>query len=137
MTSFILRVVAYHGEPKLVGNVPTRDSVQLDVSFDDCEVVNDPANPSSVVEVTDENSTNSSSSYTLDQLVDDFEDEYECKVNIEEPTLEELKTATDQTVIHEFNIFEPSWPSKEEAEDIIGDLKVRLEDWINGYPTGR
>ena len=143
MTSFILRVVAYHGEPKLINNVPTRDSVHCDTPFIAAQIVNDPEHPASVVEVTTEHSTTgSSSSYTLDQLIDDFEDEYECKVNLEEPeqiVFKSRSSISDQTetVIHEFNIFEPAWPSKEEAEDVIGDLKIRLEDWIEGYPTGR
>jgi len=133
MTSFVLKIVAYHGEPKIVNNVPVRKSVELTQRFVSAEIVNDPADPLTVIEVADTHFPKNSmtSSYSLDQLIDDFEDEYDCKVNIEE------LSEQPEVPVHEFNVFEPSWSDESEANDIINDLNVRLTDWITGHPTGQ
>ena len=40
-------------------------------------------------------------------------------------------------LVYEFDVFEPNWPEKDEAEDVINDLSRRIVDWVNGFPAGR
>lgn len=129
MEGFIIRVTAYYGEPKLLGNLPTRAGMSHDEPVQKSEIVNDPNNE----QVVDLGADGGKSSYTLDQLVSDFEDEYGCKVNFGD----EVDSLKDGTRVHEFDVFEPSWPEQEEAQDVMDDLTSRLVDWTNGYPTGR
>lgn len=135
MDGFILRVTAHHGEPKLVGNLPVRAGISVDTPVAAADVINVPS--SFVVKDLDAtwpSPERNSSTYGIDKLIDDFQDEYGCKVaygeEIDPPT-------KDATVVHEFDVFEPSWPEDAEAEDVIVDLTRRLVDWVNGYPSGR
>ncbi len=131
----IIRITAYHGEPKLIGKLPTRSGVSTDTVVASSEIVNDLDGIDSCVRdlALASNDVNESpggtTEYTLDQLIDDFEDEFGCKVNFGDQN-------TDDGV-HEFDVFEPSWKDQTEAQDVIDSLTERLTDWVNGYPTGR
>lgn len=130
MNSFILRVTAHHGEPQLVGKIHVRAGITVDTPFTPAEIVNDP-HGTSVVDIADQEGK-SGSSYGIDQLINDFEDEYGCKVAYGEEI-----DPTGSADVREFDVFEPSWPEDTEAEDVVEDLTQRITDWINGYPTGR
>jgi hypothetical protein len=127
MSSFIFRVCAYHGEPvSMNGNgVHARSGLSIETPVAG-NIINDPAN--SVVHLAD----GSESGYDLDSLIDDFEDEYGCKV-----TFDENGKVVDGLKVYEFDVFEPSWDDDDEAKDVIDDLTERLTDWAEGYPTGR
>lgn len=130
MESFIVRVAAHYGEPKLLGTVPHCSGIVLDTPVDD--VVNSLKDFESMSEVVDHDCCGGLSDYTLDRLVEDFQDEYGCKVNIEvEPHV------SKSGLVYEFDVFEPNWPEKQEAEDVINDLTRRIVDFVNGYPAGR
>lgn len=127
MEGFVIRVTAYHGEPQQLCTVYVRSGISHDTPVANDSIVNDPGNEI----IVDLNYPTKTSDYTLDALLADFQDEYGCKVNYEEPVNKDgLKT-------FEFDVFEPSWPEKEETEDVIEDLSRRLVDWVQGYPTGR
>lgn len=130
MNGIILRVTSYHGEPQLISDLYVRAGVSHDVPITKEQIINHPDEPLTVVDVTG----SGAEIYTLDQLVDDFEDEYGCKITIEEPALGETKSGP---AIYEFNIFEPAWEDFAEAEDVLKDLAKRTSDWIVGYPAGR
>ena len=134
MDAFILRVTAYHGQPVTVGTVPTRATHSLDTPIASTRVVNDPNN--AVVKDLNYaspdvlNRPGGPSDYTLDKLISDFEDEYGCMVGEDEHL--------DGTApVFEFDVFDPSWDTGEEAKDVVEDLTERLVDWVEGYPTGR
>jgi hypothetical protein len=137
MEGFIIRVTAYHGEPRLLGTLPTRAGISRDTPVTNAEIVNDFDKQGSIVDLnyasTNLEKPGGSSDYNVDQLIDDFEDEYGCKVNFGD----EIDSLKDGTRVHEFDVFEPSWPDQEEAQDVIDDLTRRLKDWANGYPSGR
>ena len=128
MEGFLIRVKAYHGAPKVIGGVPTRSSVLQDTPVLLDDIVNEVDNEV----VLDLNNQSHESTYDLDTLIEDFQDEYGCKVNYENGELEGGKTR-----IYEFDVFEPSWPEKAAADDVINDLRDRLVDWVNGFPLGR
>lgn len=133
MTGLILSVSAYYGESCLVGKVYARSSVINHYVVPAEHIVNHPNNDS--VKDLDydttivANDTSQHVQYDILQLLTDFEDEYNCKVVLEEPT--SLGSNT-----YEFNIFEPAWADQEECEDVIHDLMQRLVDWVRGYPSG-
>jgi hypothetical protein len=129
MSSFIFRVCAHHGDPVTVGETPTRAGLCHDIPFAADRVVNDPNNDVIKDLVQDANAS-CTSEYDIGRLLEDFEDEYGCKVGTDE-------TARGETQVFEFDIFEPSWPDDDEAKDAIDDLAERLTDWVEGYPTGR
>lgn len=132
MESFIVRVAAHYGEPKVLGTVPCCSGIVLDTPIESKDVVNALKDFESQADVYDNAACGGRSDYTLDRLVADFQDEYGCKVNIEvEPHV------TKSGLVYEFDIFEPNWPEKDEAEDVINDLTRRIVDFVNGYPTGR
>ncbi len=135
MVGFIIKISAYHGDVVDTGTVPTRGSYSRELPIENKRIVNDPNNGyvrDLIYASTDVNSRpGGESDYTLDRLVDDFQDEYECKVGYEEG--QELNGFQ----IFEFDVFEPSWSTVEEAKDIIDDLMGRVVDWVEGYPTGR
>jgi hypothetical protein len=138
MQGFIIRVTAYHGEPKLIGNLPTRAGISQDTPLAPGEIVNDFDRQGSIVDLNYAShdvtaAPGGKSDYTVDNLIDDFQEEYGCKVNFGE----EIDSLKDGTRVHEFDVFEPSWPEAEEAQDVIDDLTERLRDWAAGYPTGR
>ena len=135
MNGFILRVTAHHGEPKLVGKLHVRACISVDTSIAPADAINDPT--SLVVkdlEAEWPSPERNNSTYNIDKLIDDFEDEYGCKIAYGEEINPPPK---DGTVVHEFDVFEPSWPENAEAEDVVEDLTSRLVDWVNGYPSGR
>lgn len=135
MNGFILRVTAHHGEPQLVNGLHVRAGMSVDTPVAAADVVNDP-NGTVVIDLdaTWPSPHRNNSTYGLDKLIDDFEDEYGCKVAFGEEINPEPK---DGNIVHEFDVFEPSWPESTEAEDVIDDLTERLVDWINGHPMGR
>lgn len=61
----------------------------------------------------------------LDEIVEGFEEDYGCKVSWDSQTHDGLP-------VYEFNVFEPSWPEQDEAQDVANDLSTRISDWING-----
>lgn len=125
MDGFIIRVAAHHGEPMQVGSAYARNGTSEDTPVKD--VVNDPRNDV----VLDIRGGSRESTYTLDDLIDDFQDEFRCKVNYEDTVNHDgLRT-------FEFDIFEPSWSKKSESKNVIEDLTARLIDWVSGYPSGR
>jgi len=128
MNGFIMRVCAYHGEPVTVGGLPVRAGYNHDEPVTKEKTTNDPINES----IRDLSNGGKESSYGILQLVEDFEDEYGCKVNFDDPP-----TAKEGNMVFEFDIFEPTWPTVQEAKDVIDDLTRRLVDWVEGYPTGR
>lgn len=129
MDGFIIRVSAYHGEPVSVGGLPTRAGYSHDTPVTKDRVVNDPINEV----VRDVGNDNQQSDYDLLALVEDFEDEYGCKViGFDSPL-----TMQDGVPVLEFDVFEPSWSNEEEAKDVIVDLTERVIDWCGGYPAGR
>jgi hypothetical protein len=134
MNGFILRITAHHGEPKLVGNLHVRAGISVDTPVASADVINDVTS----LEVKDLNAElrheNDREPYNVDDLIADFQDEYGCKIAYGEEIDPQAK---DGNVVHEFDIFEPSWPEPAEAEDVIEDLTRRLVDWVNGYPAGR
>lgn len=130
MNGFILRVTAHHGEPQLVGNVFVRPGISHDFPIAKTQIVNDPNNEQ-VFFVADVGAV--PMDYPLDQLINDFQEEYGCKVSYSPDEPGQL----DEMPVFEFDMFEPSWPTQEEAEDVITDLSDRLKDWVNGYPMGR
>jgi hypothetical protein len=131
MDGFILRVTAYSGEPVNVGGLPFRAGTSRDTPVTRDNVVNDPINE--VVRNLAVDGTESD--YELLNLIEDFEDEYGCKVNIDDPPT--LAEGTEGTTVFGFDIFEPAWADESEADDVTDDLTARLVDWCSGYPTGR
>ena len=128
MNAFILRVCAYHGKPVAMnGNgVHARQGLSVDVPVSN--VVNDPEGTETKdLTLPDRQQL---SGYDLDTLIEDFQDEYGCKVNYDDKNVDGLR-------VFEFDVFEPAWPDDEEAKDVIDDLAERLQDWVKGYPTGR
>lgn len=102
MNGFLLRVTAYYGQPISLDGIPIRRSVAHDeplpVGFRD------------------------SSSIDLEKVIDHFEGEYECKVNYGDSTV----TFDDGIPIRFFDVFEPSWLLRRDAEDVVNDLTARL-----------
>lgn len=115
MEGLVIRVTAYHGEPKLLGNIPYRAGSSHDTPVLRDDIVND--------------LEDMRTDYTVDDLIEEFQDEYGCKVNYEDGG-----NAEDGVVVYEFDIFEPSWPEKVEAENVRDDLAKRLVEWIQGQP---
>ena len=135
MQGFLIRVTAHHGDPQPVGRLPVRAGVSRDVPINNGCVVNWlDGNPTlkGDVQIVDLNHGSKRSDYDVDQLLGDFEDEYGCKVNYEEPD-----PSLTEVIIWEFDVFEPNWADQGEAQDVIDDLTERLKDWVFGYPTGR
>lgn len=129
MDGFIIRVSAYHGEPVTVGGIPTRAGYSHDTPVTKERIVNDPVNEV----VRDKGNDSQQSDYDLLALVDDFEDEYGCKVT----GFDDPPTMHDGATVFEFDVFEPAWPTMEEAKDVVDDLTERVIDWCEGYPAGR
>lgn len=128
MEGFVIRVAAYHGDPQKVGNVYTRSGISNETPLDNNLIVNE-LDKQVIIDLSN---PGQSSDYTLDALIEDFQDEYGCKVSYaaedtDDPSINTIK----------FDIFEPSWPEKEEAEDVVSDFTRRLVDWVHGYPSGR
>lgn len=66
----------------------------------------------------------------MDELVFDFEDEFQCTVAFDFPT----DPMPDGTQVHGFEVLEPSWSSAQEAACIVERLMGRLQAWVtNGY----
>lgn len=128
MQGLIFRVTAYHGEPVVIDGVYTRTGMSVDTPVSNELVINDPDNDV----IKDLGNGGKESDHTIDHLVDDFEDEYGCMVNI--PSYDPV---AGEPRIFEFDIFEPSWPDADEARDVIKNLTERLTEWATGYPTGR
>jgi hypothetical protein len=128
MSSYLVRVFAYHGIPVLVGNVHTRAGISRDTPVPEAQAVNGMSITDKVIDL---NYNGVLSEYMLDKLVEDFELEYKCKINFD------LDAPGDKNTVYEFDVFEPSWPSQELAQDVVDNLTERLVDWANGYPTGR
>ena len=133
MNSFIFRVCAYHGDPVVMnGNgLSARSGLSIDTIVSSDHIVNDPR----LTETRDValGGRGVESGYDIDTLIEDFEDEYGCKINYDF----DLHEGTKDPNTFEFDIFEPSWPDDDEAKDVIDDLTERLVDWAEGYPTGR
>jgi len=131
MNGFIFRVCAYHGEPVVMnGNgVHARSGLSTDTVIAADSIVNDPDN---AVIRDMAMPPGRESDYDIDALVNDFEDEYGCKVNHDSDC-----QIIDGLKVFEFDIFEPSWPDDDEAMDVVADLSDRLTDWARGYPTGK
>lgn len=127
MQAFIIRVAAYHGDPTPVGKVYARSGISHDTVIPLQDVVNDPGNEV----IIDHNNEDRTSDYDIDTLLADFQDEYGCKVNYGNPQIK------DGLNVFEYDVFEPSWPESDEAEDVIADLTRRLVEWVKGYPTGK
>lgn len=131
MDGFIVRVIAYYGEPVKVGGLPIRAGASRDTPLIDSDIVNDFDRQGSIVDLVG-GTPQKKSDYNVDQLIADFEDEYECKVNYDL----DKKVVRDGTEVHEFDVFEPSWSDQCSAQDVIDDLMERLTDWCKGFPTG-
>lgn len=128
MEGFIIRITAYHGDPKPIGKVYARSGVSHDTIVPVDDVVNDPNNDV----VLNKNYLSATSDYDIDALIADFQEEYGCKVSYAEPL-----PRGEGMQVFEYDIFEPSWPEQQEAEDVIDDLTRRLVNWVNGFPEGR
>lgn len=127
-----VRINAYYGEPRIVGGLHVRKSISYLVPLMKNEVINDPDMCPLFRPVDVSAGAQAESSYTLDCLIDDFENQHICKVNIEEPVV-----GSAQLNVHEFDVFEPSFNDREEAINVIDDLTDRICDWINGHPKGK
>lgn len=128
MEGFVIRVTAYHGDPKPIGKVYARSGISHDTVVPLEDVINDPNNDV----ILDRSCASQTSDYDIDALIADFQDEYGCKVSYPE-----VEARGEGLQVFEYDIFEPSWPDQEEAEDVIDDLTRRLVDWVSGYPAGR
>jgi len=113
-----------------MGTIYARAGVSHDTPIPEGEVVNDIDDDLAVVK--DKNGPGGVSDYLIDSLIDDFQDEYGCKVSYQTPGI-----VKDSFLVFEFDVFEPSWPEQQEAEDVIDELTRRLVDWVQGYPSGR
>jgi hypothetical protein len=135
MVGFLIRISTSHGEVVSEGTVPIRASYSRELPIVQSRIVNDPNNDTVrdlVYASTDVlNRPGGDSDYTLDRLIEDFQDEYECKVAYDDPM------QLNGFQVFEFNVFEPSWETVDEAKDVIDVLMDRLIDWIEGYPQGR
>jgi hypothetical protein len=133
MNSFIFRVCAYHGEPVAMnGNgIHARSGLSIDTIVPSEKVINDPTG-TETRDVT-LGGRGEESGYDVDTLIEDFQDEYGCKVHYDF----DLKEQADGPRVFEFDVFEPSWSNDDEAKEVIDDLIERLTDWTEGYPTGR
>ena len=131
MNGFIFRVSAHHGEPVIMNGCGVRNvtgiGVENPVMGD--QVTNDPDNPV----ITDLSNKGQECDYDIGALIADFEDEYGCKVNYDY----DINPRQGDIRVFEFDVFEPSWPSEDEAKDVVDDLSERLTDWAEGYPRGR
>lgn len=116
--NLVVRTCTYYGEPVAVNGLPTRSGYCRDVpakyeydgTFD------------MVVGL-------SLDVPKLTQLVEEFEDEYGCKVSFDDPALEE------GVWVYEFDVFEPSWPDKDAAREVVDELGDRLVAWFSGSQT--
>lgn len=134
LEGFIVRVTAYHGEPVLVGKLHHRPGISNDTPVIGSTIVNDFDRQETVIDLNAaERKLVQNPEYTVSDLIADFENEYECKVSFGD----EVDSTKDGTKVHEFDVFEPSWPTQEEAQAVIEDLTARLVDWAQGYPKGR
>jgi len=132
MNGFIFRVCAYHGEPiQMNGSgVRARSGLSVDAIIPADKVINDPHN----AVVKDMADKGKETDYDIGALVEDFQDEYGCKVNFDF----DIQSAPPGDIqAFEFDVFEPSWPDDDEAKDVIDDLLERLCDWAEGFPRGR
>lgn len=111
MPEFVLRVIAHYGSPVLVGNIPVRPGISFDFPVSDRELVNDP-----------------STELSLDELLENFQQEYRCKVNYSPDS----PVSMDGLPVFEFDVFEPTWPVLAMAQDVIEKLQERLIGWIRG-----
>lgn len=131
MNGFIFRVCAHHGEPIVMNGSGVRHvagiGVENPVTGD--QVTNDPDNPV----IKDLGNKGQECDYDIGALIADFEDEYGCKVNYDY----DINPRQGDIRVFEFDVFEPSWPSEDEAKDVVDDLSERLTDWAEGYPRGR
>lgn len=131
MNAFLFRVCAHHGEPVVVngGGVRIRCGLSVDVPVAVDKVVNDPNN----TVVKDSANGGKETDYDIGALIDDFQDEYGCKVNYDF----DISPPSGDVQVFAFDVFEPSWPDDDEAKDVIDDLVERLVDWAEGFPRGR
>jgi len=131
MNGFIFRVCAYHGEPVVLNGsgVPHRAGLSVETPITGDKVVNDPLNEI----VIDVANGHGKTDYDIAALIEDFQDEYGCKVNYQFDILE----PTNNPGVFEFDVFEPSWENEDEAKDVVDDLSDRLHDWAEGFPQGR
>jgi hypothetical protein len=110
MDSFIVRVTAYHGDPVLVGNIPTRAGISFDAW------VKDPVREPIDMDVN--------------ILLGIFERSHQCKVNFGD----EIDTVKEGTKVYEFDVFEPSCATSTQAQQVISDLSTVMVDWSRGLP---
>ena len=132
MNGFIFRVCAYHGEPVVMNTasgVRARKGLSVDTAVPGDKVVNDPNN----AVIKDVANKGKETDYDIGALIEDFQDEYGCKVNYDF----DIEPKDGELTVFEFDLFEPSWPDEDEAKDAIDDLLERLVDWAEGFPTGR
>lgn len=125
MDGFIIRVTAYHGEPVLLAGVHTRAGTSHDILVSGSDVVNDLTGDSTI---DASGMGESGSRRTLDDVVNDFECAYDCKVNFGD----EIDSMRDGTKVYEFDIFEPSYHVQSAAEEVMADLEERLTDFAHG-----
>jgi hypothetical protein len=130
MEGFIVRVTVHHGEPVLVGKLYHRSGTSNDKLVAESTIVNDFDRQEAIVDLR---GGGKSSEHTVTDLISEFENEYDCKVSFGD----EMDTEQDGVKVHEFDVFEPSWSSQEEAQSVMEDLTQRLVDWAQGYPRGR
>jgi hypothetical protein len=120
MKGFILRVSAFYGLAQDIAGPPARAGWSHDSMVVGIEVVNDPA--ASVFRTRSERGGRSH--YYFDVLIDDFEQEFACKVS--------FMPGEPGGGLLELEIFEPNWDDSEEAIDVINELNDRVHDWITG-----
>jgi hypothetical protein len=128
MQGHVIRVAAYYGAPVFLGQIPTRHRIVYDAPVEASIVINDLDNEV----VLDLNATQKESDHDLDHLVNEFQDEFKCKVNYDE-----LGRIEDGVSIYGFDIFEPSWQNAGVASVRAKSLRDRLLNWVRGYPRGR
>lgn len=131
MNGFIFRICAYHGEPVVMNKagVRARTGLSIDSAVPEDRIVNDPNN----AVVKDMANQGKETDYDIGALIDEFQEEYGCKVNYDF----DIEPKSGEFQVFEFDIFEPSWPDDDEAKEAIDDLSERLVDWAEGFPTGR
>lgn len=106
-TGFVFRVAAYHGSTEVINGIPVRNCLVFDRNVPPRDVVNQPECSG------------------LDDVIEGFEEDYGCKVSWN-------SLAHDGVPVYEFDVFEPSWPEQDEAQDVANDLTARVCGWVSG-----
>jgi hypothetical protein len=111
MHSFIIRVTAYFHQPKVIKGLFFRSSTSRNHALVDVHNELD-IKPVGVMPGEKD----------IDDVINNFQDDFRCKVSIGDDNVDGVR-------IFLFDVFEPSWPTQQDADDVVDILSRRLISW--------